>query len=143
MKNNNNSVDVFVIAQILSTDTVVITGAAVGQLKNGENLIIVYTGNIVPNTQVPLVLEKARVKVTNTTSQYAIAVTPTEVKTVRNQTFNYVFPELLKEETISIRQTLDVNETDIVGNPAVMTVLPGDKVIRMTDYEAYVSSLCE
>lgn len=131
----------FTIAQILDTTTLVIVGTGVGALRKDEELQIVATGLNIPGLNVPLVVPKAYVEVANVAGLYAIARTTTFTTQETPSSLAALGAALGAARTVTKRRQLDVNESQVIGNPANKPVAVGDFVIRPEDLPLLVNYL--
>jgi hypothetical protein len=130
-----HQIPIFQLAQILDKGTVVITGASVGDLKEGQRLYVTAAGGKVGEST--LVVSKATLEVTLVTDKYAIAQPP-QVKT---EVGVASFMNPLATTTRWVRPDLRVDEKELAGNPAYRPIRVGDVVIREGDLRQYANSL--
>lgn len=131
----------FTIAQILDSTTIVIVGNGVESLRPEEELQIVATGLNIPGLNVPLVVPKAHVEVSNVAGLYALARTTTFTTQESSPNLASIGAALAGVRTVTKRRQLDVTESQVVGNPANKPVAVGDFVIRPDDLPRLVNFL--
>jgi hypothetical protein len=125
---------VFKVAQILDKTTLVITGAGVGKLLEGAELLVLALGREIDDPRVPLILPKEQLRTTLVTDAYAIARPPvTAVEDPISSLFG-TMPKVVQK-----RLPFDVKEDQLVGNPARLPVEVGDPVIQPQHFRAFVA----
>jgi hypothetical protein len=128
------------IGQILDKTTVVVIGPGVAELKDDEPLDILAVGREIPSAGVPLVIPKARVRVTTVAGAYVIA----RAETYEVDTTTHVYEILAsspRTRTERKRRVLSVDESQVVGNPAGTPIVVGDPVIRPGDLLRFIKAL--
>ena len=133
---SEKKVPVFQVSQILDKTTLLITGDKVGDLSMGSVLLILAVTKSRSLKGIPLVLPKVTLEVTLVTDFYAVARPPVE-KHVSSSTMM----TLTTSTTISRRPKLDVEESNLVGNPASIPIAIGDPVIEKVNLRDYVAEL--
>jgi hypothetical protein len=129
--------DQLFVSQILDKTTLVIAGAGVETLLEGDILLVLAKGAPLTGTDIPVFVPKAKVEVTLAAGPYAIA-RPPEVKVVHR---DYFAPMLPGGERVSVeRPTLRATESQMTGNPAFVPIGVGDPVVRPADLKTYVKS---
>lgn len=134
---SRKNVQVMRVSQLLDLNTIVVVGDIAG-ISRGTNLVVVSVGAPVPGTTAPLVLPKVDLEVTQTSAHYLIARPPMiEVASA------FTSLVLDAQRPKRVRPQLQVDEQELLGNPAQKPVTVGDTVIRNVDVADYVDMLAQ
>lgn len=130
------------VAQILDKTTVVISGGGASKLKVGDTLHILAVGREIPMLRVPLIVPKATVNVTNVAGAYVIARTTTyEVEVDPLGTLKLSIGAALGPRRETVRRELNVNEKELLGNPATSPVTVSDPVVAEGQLPQFIAYL--
>jgi hypothetical protein len=134
---SKKTVQVMKVSQLLDLNTIVVVGDISG-IARGAGLVVVSVGAPVPGTSAPLVLPKVDLEVTQTSGHYLIARPP--MVEVPNAFTSLVIDS---QRPKRVRPQLQVDEQELLGNPAQKPVTVGDTVIRANDVADYVDMLAQ
>lgn len=129
------------VAKIMDKTTLVIAAEAGGDLsglRDGARLLILASAGTLENGA-PLFIPKASVEVTHNAGSYVIARSTTYVR----EEPAFSLSSVNQTVKVRLRNQLDVDETQVTGNPASAAITVGDPVIRDGDLERYVRSFLQ
>jgi hypothetical protein len=125
------------VSEILDRTTIVIAGEGVESLTIGTELQVLAVGRPLKGIGVPLLVPKANVEVTSVAGVYAIARSP--VYTEQKST---LVTDLFSR-SVTKRDALNVDESNLLGNPASAPIAKGDPVVRPNQLAELVKALSD
>jgi len=132
-----SAVPIYQVVAILDRTTVLVAGGGIEAVSVGSDLLVLAVGAVIPGANVPLVVPKARLEVTQNAGKYVIA-RPPEIETESTWT---ALMAAARSTTVRQRPPLSVDEKTMLGNPGAVAVKVGDPVIRETQFREYALSL--
>jgi hypothetical protein len=128
------------VVAISDATTLIVAGPGVDELAENDELYVVAVGeSVIPKTDAPYVVPKAKLEVTFQAGVYAIARPPVEEVTVKTST--YLALEAFTEKKVRRRPDLQVDEKQMIGAPKRGPIKIGDQVVRAGDLASFIAYL--
>lgn len=131
------------VEKILDNKTLIARGSGISAFSEGDAVFVLgESGRLEDGT--PLVVPKARLKVSANAGAYLILESESRVEERRvTSTPGFSFPSMfgrVEHVNVKVPQRLNVRDKDMHGNPGSQPIVGGDVVIREEDFADYVST---